>query len=480
MRLTDHDASFLYGETASGPMHGGGVSVLEGEASYEELRAFIERRIHLVPRLRQRLVYVPMNLAHPKWVDDPQFNLDNHFKRHRVPDGTTVEQAIRIGIDLCEPLLDRTRPLWLTYVIEGVKGHTLMVQMAHHAMVDGVSGVDMSLVLTDLKPDASPPGPPNEKWAPAPLPTPLELWAEALGENAERATNQLVPRPRDAERERLMQRGYDTMRRFLTEPVIMAPWNAGVVGPKRKVEWTMYPFADFRAVRSAFGGTMNDVVLAVVSESAARYLKAHGETVDNQYLRLMCPVSVRREDERGELGNRVSGMYPLLPAWPMPIRDRLRAVCDETARLKANKEPQALELLMESAPATPPTAMAQTLLVGTPFDPTAFAARNPPPVPPRFGQRPPYFGFNFTCTNVPGVQMPQYVAGRKVLQVVGSMMLGGSLGYGVAVVSYNQQLYFNFTSDPRLMSDLELMRSGVDDAFRELLELARTTQKTAA
>ena len=195
-------------------------------------------------------------------------------------------------------------------------------------------------------------------------------------------------------------------------------------------------------------------------------------------MRIMCPVNVRREGESGTLGNRVSAMYPTLPAWPMKVEERLGTVIEETHRLKANQEPQALELLQETSPYIPPVAMAQTLLVGSPFDPTAVAAQFPMPPIPRMGTRPPLVGFNFTCTNVPGVQVPQYIAGHKMIATYGTLMLSGTLGFGVVVGSYNQRLFFNFTSDPRLLPDVELMRSGVEDAVAELLALARSASDT--
>ena len=480
MRLTDHDASFLYSETASSPMHGAGVAILEGEVSFEAIFAHLERRIHLVPRYRQRLVYVPMNIAHPKWVDDPEFDLHDHVKPKTLPAGTTLEEAIPLCLEMCEPLLDREKSLWMMYVVEGVPGHTLLISQAHHAMIDGVSTVDVSVILMDFEPDAAPPGPPNEAWEPAALPGPLELWNEALADNVSEIGKRARLPSFDPERLRLLGRAAESVSRFVTEPVITAPWNAGQVGPKRNLEWTRYSFAEFREIRRVFGGTINDVVLTVVSEAAARYLTANDEYIDNQYMRIMCPVSVRREGEEGALGNRVSAMYPRLPAWPMEITDRLRVVCEETARLKANKEPQGLELMQESAPFVPPVAMGQTLLVGTRWDPTALAAQFPPPVTPRFGRRPSLVGFNFTCTNVPGVQVPQYIAGHKIIAPLGALMLSGTLGYGVVVASYNQDLYFNFTCDPRLMPDLAVMRAKVQDAFGELLEAARAQAQSTA
>ncbi len=480
MRLTNHDASFLYAETASGPMHGATLLVLDGELAYETVYQHIQSRLHLVPRYRQRLAFVPMNLAHPKWVDDPEFDLANHVKNHELATGTSLDDAIDAAMELMEPLMPRDRPLWLTYVINGVPGHTLVLQLGHHAMVDGASGIDISLVLLDLQADAPPPPAPTEPWAPAPLPSAAQLISEAAVENTQSAL-QRNPFRSDAwseERRDLLWRATESVTRFAAEPVITAPWNAALVGPKRELCWRKYSFADFRKVRAAFGGTVNDVVLAVVAEAAARYLAHHNESVRGGHLRLMCPVSVRREDEHGALGNRVSGIFPIVSASPKPIVDRLAKVRYEMEHIKHNREAQALELMGETLPSVPPVFMAPTLLVGSRLDPSGLAARFPAPVLPTFGfQRPPLLGFNFTCTNVPGVQVPQYLAGVQVRDTLGVLMLGGTLGYGVAVTSYNQNLYFNFICDPHLMPDLELMAQVVDDAFGELFDAAITPSK---
>ncbi|MDH3642171.1 MAG: WS/DGAT domain-containing protein [Gammaproteobacteria bacterium] len=481
MRLTDHDASFLYQETASGPMHGASITILEGEIPFETVHAHVQSRLHLVPRYRQRLVYVPFNLAHPKWVDDPDFDLDNHLIPHGLPAGSDLDQAIEAAMTLMEPLLPRDKPLWRTYVIDGVKDQTVLLQLGHHAMVDGASGIDISLVLYDLQADAPEPAPPQAPWQPAPLPTPLELTTEAARETAEAMFSQNpFSRTEDWNEERIemLRRAGESMTRFVAEPVITAPWNAATVGPARKLSWQKYSFGEFREIRRAFGGTINDVVLAVVTEGAARYLDSHGEAVEGGHLRLMCPVNVRREDEHGALGNRVSAIFPIVSSRPKNVVERLDKVRFETEHIKHNREAQAMELMMEAMPSLPPVTMAQALLVGTNFDPTALAARMPAPVPPRWGPRPPLLGFNFTCTNVPGVQVEQYLAGHKVLHHLGVLMLSGTLGYGVAVGSYNQTLYFNFVCDPRLMPDLEMMAASVDEAFNELLASAREANTT--
>jgi hypothetical protein len=164
----------------------------------------------------------------------------------------------------------------------------------------------------------------------------------------------------------------------------------------------------------------------------------------------------------------------MLPAWPMDPVDRLTVVCEETGRIKQDREAQALTLMQESGLALPPLAMAPLQVIGTGLDPTEWMVRNPPPIPPRLGPRPPFYGINFTCTNVPGVQVPQYLAGHEVLEATGVMMLGGTLGYGVAVGSYNQKMLFSFTAEPRLLPDLEHMIALVEGTYRELLEAART------
>jgi len=474
MRLTESDASFLYTETASGPMHTAAIFVLEGELSYEAVLENFNARMHLVPRYLQKLAFVPFNLAHPKWVDDPQFDITNHLVRHSVAPGSSVEEAVDSLLVVNEQLLDRSRPLWMTYVVDGVPGKTLLLQQVHHAMIDGVSGVELTMILFDFEADAPQPPPPKESWTPRPEPTPMELITEAMRENMDDLVDQVSrTQPTDSKSLALLQNAGKAMSRFFTSPAIMAPWNAGVVGPQRKMRWTRKGFSEFREIRRAFGGTINDVVLAVVSEGAARYLDHHNEANEGKYFRIMCPVSVRTEDEQGALGNRVSGIFPMLPAWSMNVLERLKVVCLETDQIKQNEEAQALTLMNETSPSVPAMVMAPALLVGTPFDPTAMAARFPAPLIPKLGPRPPYFGFNFTCTNVPGVQVPQYLVGHSVEYMLGILMLSGSLGYGVAVGSYNQQMLFGYICESRLMPDIEIMSDAVEGAFEELLAEAR-------
>ena len=294
------------------------------------------------------------------------------------------------------------------------------------------------------------------------------------------ANNPLSQIPTDAESRTLMQRGFTAMTRFFSDMAITAPWNASSVGPKRKLSWCVYPLSDFREIRRALGGTINDVALAMVSEGAARYLKQHGEDVGDQKFRVMCPVNVRTEDDKGALGNRVSAIFPMFPAYCQEIPARYQTVCEETARIKGTQEAQAMTLMQESSPSVPPITMAPLLLVGSAIDPTRLAANFPPPVLPAVGRRPPNFGVNFVLTNVPGVQVTQYIAGHQMLETLSIMMISGNMGLGIAAVSYDQKMIFNFTSDPRLLPDLDVFAELVDSAYTELLAAAKEQSENAA
>lgn len=472
MRLSNHDASFLYSETASGPMHGSAFYVFDGEIPFETIFGHYEKRIHLVPHFRKRLVFVPGNIGHPKLVEDPDFKLESHLIQHKLRPGATLETAIEEGLALAEPLLDRTRPLWKIFVLEGVPNQTLLLSLMHHAVVDGATAVEMSTVMFDFEPTASDPPAPVAPPEVDPLPSALELFAEAAMDNgrAMLPSNPLTTLTENLnpERRQLFERAIEVTQEISTRPVLLAPWNAGTVGPKRKLVWATYEFDDVRTIRKAFGGTINDVALTVVTEAVARYLDFHKHQTQGQYLRMMCPVNVRREDEAGAMGNRVSSLQPVVPAWPMEIDERHQRVRSEMHRRKENQEAQALRLLME-APSPPPIAMAQTLLVGTPFDPTQAQAQTPPALAPRSTTPLPHYGFNFTLTNVPGPQMPQYLAGHEMLMSLGSLMLSGSLGFGAVVGSYARRLSFMFTSEARLMPDVERVRDCSQEVMKQML-----------
>ncbi len=483
MRLTQSDASFLYTESASGPMHISSVYVLEGELAFEKVFQHFASRIHLIPSYRRKLAQVPMNIAHPEWVDDPDFDLKHHVLAHRLPEGTTLEHGVDAAITLNEPILDRAKPLWRVYVISGVPDRTLILQMTHHAMIDGASGIELTTVLYDFDAKgANSEPPPKEPWVAQPLPSGAELFTRALRDNMTRLANSrpVAAFRNVAEQEALLRKAFGVFSRFTSRPAVTAPFNAGMVGPTRKLRWMKRPLSEIREIRRGLGGTINDVVLTVVSEAVARYLKEHDERVDGAHLRIMCPVNVRTEGQQGALGNQVSAIFPMLPAWPMQPATRLGAVCAEVERIKEEQEAQALTLLQNSVPEPWPVAMMGSQLVGTPLDPTALSARFPIPLLPAIGGwRPPNFGLNFVCTNVPGVQVPQYLCGHRVLDTIGVLVLSGNIGLGITILSYNQALYFSFICEPRLLPDLEVLTNAAEAAYGELLAAARARAEQA-
>jgi diacylglycerol O-acyltransferase len=482
-RLTTQDASFLYGESQSAPLHIGSISVFEGEIPFDEMVKFVEGRLHLIPRYRQKLAFVPFNLAHATWEDDPDFKIESHLKQHQVPADSTIEQAIEAALRVHEPPLDRNRPLWEMHLFSGIPNRSILLWKIHHALVDGVSGVELTTVVLDFAPDAAPPPPPEEPWKPRPAPPAQEMIAEAIRDaiqaqiDAARRAREVFGNPETAvERNRLLAESSRVMAQMAMQPIVGAPWNRGPLTQRRRLAMCRYEFSDFRAIRNALGGTVNDVVLAVLTEGAARYLQHHGFRPAGLPLRLGCPVSVRRETEGGALGNRVSMMFPSLPAEPMDMVARLEAVKKETERIKAAREPQGLELMSEAGDAVPPSLMAlASAITSVNADAAAaFASVTPPPPISPLVQAP-AFGISFIATNVPGVQVPQYLAGHQCLDTVGLLPLGGTLGYGVAIGSYNQRMYFGLMSEPRMMPDVDLMKSYIDEAFSELLKAAGAT-----
>ena len=370
-RLSTQDAGFLYGESNSAPLHIGGVSIFDGEIPFETALQYMKDRIHLVPRFRQRVVFAPFNLNHAVLVDDPDFKIENHFKRHKLK-GSTEAEMLREALDIYEPMLDRGKPLWETYMLEGLKGRAAMLTKVHHALIDGVSGMEISRLTSDFTPDAPPPPPPTEAWNPPPIPSPIEIFTDAARDlfraqydSTSRAMEELFRNPAEvAERFNKMNESMQSMSRVFARPIVTTPWNAALISSKRSVDLCRYPFADFRAIRSAFGGTVNDVVLTILSEAAARYLKHHGYATNGGEMRIGCPVNVRRPEELTTLGNRVSIMFPTVPADSMDIVERHKKVCAETERIKKDQIPQTLDRMMDSGNLMPPALMGMMSRMG--------------------------------------------------------------------------------------------------------------------
>jgi WS/DGAT/MGAT family acyltransferase len=479
-RLSTQDASFLYAETHYGPLHVGIFQTFEGEIEFDRLVAHFERRIHLLPRYRQRLVFAPFNLAHATLEDDPEFELRDHIKCHTLQTRASDAELLEAVMRAHEPPLDRTRPLWELHLFQGLEGgHSALLWKIHHCIVDGVSALQLIAAAMDLRPDAAEPQHAVEPWTPARLPNSYKSMLDAAIALVQsrlddvRQAGELLSSPGGlAERNTAMASAAAQMFQMMSRRIVAAPWNLGLVSQTRSLAWLKVSFGDLRAIRGALGGTVNDVVLTILSEGAARYLKQHEVPTEGLPLRIGCPVNVRREGETATLGNRVSMMFPELAATPMDPIDRYRSVVRETERIKIAREPQGLDLLSATADSIPPSLQGlSSRMTTTAIEAATRLSELSGGIARMLTGAP--MGINFIATNVPWAQVPMYLAGHRMLDFVGLVPLAGTLGYGVAIMSYNQSLYFAAMAEPRMMPDVEFMKSCIEDAFKDLKAAAQ-------
>jgi diacylglycerol O-acyltransferase len=453
-RLSGLDSSFLHLEHDNAHMHVAGCAVFAGPApAYGELVDQIESRLHLVPRYRQRLAFVPLAQGRPVWVDDPHFKPTYHIRHTALPKPGGDDQLKRmVGRVFSQPL-DRSRPLWELWLVEGLAGGRFaLLSKTHHALVDGVSGVDIATVIFDSSPDPMPVAPSEHEWIPRPLPSDAQLLADAL---VERATV-----PREIVRGiRATLRGPRAVAEKLTEALVgigamawaglqaapPSPFNVRI-GPHRRFTWVNGDLAQFKAVKDSLGGTVNDVVLAVVAGALGRYMRLHGDDTDEVVLRAMVPVSVRADVERGALGNRVAAMWaPLAVGVTDPVA-RLRRISEAMREIKGSGQAVGAEVLTHLSGFAPPTIMAQA---------ARLQAR----------QR----LFNLVVTNVPGPQHPLYVLGRELEAVYPMVPLAENTALGIAIMSYNGQLNFGLTADYDALADAETLAEELRCSIDELV-----------
>ena len=470
-RLSTQDACFIYGEAANGPLNMAMLATFHSNIDFNSLVAYMSARMHLMPRYRQRLVLAPFNLAHPSLEDDPGFDLGNHVFHHEMSPGSSEGDLMKEVMRIYELPLDRNKPLWECHLFNGLAGgHSAILTKIHHCLADGVSGMELLAVTTSTQREAPEPTPPGEPWKPTRLPSRAERFLSAA---------------RDLTRSRieLARRTIDNLRDFdskgsaaeaagqtierIRRPIVAAPWNAATVTSARTMAWLRCPLRDVARIRAAFGGTVNDVVLAMLSEGAARYLDHHHTPIEGGPLRIGCPVNVRAQDEYGKLGNRVSMMFPEFDARPMTAVERLRAVIKETSRIKAAREAMAFENLLAMLEYVPPATLAPVARLATSAIEVAGRLAG---VAPRLARSAPMLGtgISFVATNVPGSPVPIYLAGHKMAETIGMIPLTATLGYGVAIVSYNRNLYLGLMAEPNLMPDVGFMKSRVKETLHEL------------
>jgi WS/DGAT/MGAT family acyltransferase len=451
-RLSGLDSSFLHLERAGAHMHVASTSVFVGSPpSHEEFRDHIESRLHLVPRFRQKLRFVPFGQGRPVWVDDPHLNLDYHVRRTALPAPGSEEQLRNLGSRIFSQQLDRSKPLWELWLVEGLDGDRFaIVGKSHHALVDGISGVDITTVLFDLEPEPSSPPVKPPRWAPRPEPTDLELLSDAL---RERLTSpaEFVRGVRAALRgPRQVLSGLGATGKILEAGISApsTPFNVEI-GPHRRLAFVRADLDDFKRVKDTHDGTVNDVVLTVVTGALGNYLRARGHATDGLELRAMVPVSIRAEEERGALGNRISAMMATLPVWCEDPVQRLGLISEMMGDLKGSGQAVGAEILTRLTDFAPPTIASQ-------------AARLQPAQ--RF--------FNLVVTNVPGPQFPLYLLGREMESIFPMVPLARRQALCVGIMSYNGQIDFGLVGDYDAMSDLDSFALDLEAATAEVVATA--------
>ena len=466
-RLTALDTSFLHLEDASAHMHVASVMLFEGPPPpYDELLDAIERRLSLVPRYRQRLAFVPLSQGRPKWVDDPHLNLHYHVRYTALPSPGSEQQLKDLAGRVFAQQLDRDKPLWELWLAEGLEGDRFaLLAKTHHALVDGISGMDIVSVLFDTSPEPVAPTDPGDRWLPRPLPSRAELLGEALVERATipaevaRSVRAILRGPRRVlETVRDAAVGVGAMAWAGLNPAPSTPYNESI-GPHRRFTWVRADLADMKAIKNELGGTVNDVVLATVAGALGAHLRRRGQKTDGLELKAMVPVSVRSDVERGALGNRVAAMMAPLPVWCQEPVARLDIVRQELRGLKSGGQAVGAQVLTELAAFAPPTIMDQA---------ARLSAR----------QR----LFNLVVTNVPGPQFPLYLLGRRMLETFPMVPLAKNQALGVALLSYDGSINFGLVGDYDLLWDLDELASDVRDSLEELaaaagIELSSTRER---
>lgn len=456
-RLSPLDSSFLGLEDESSHMHVATVLVFDGKApSYDEFFESVERRLHLVPRYRQRVAWVPFDLSRPRWMDDPHLNLRYHVRAAALPHPGSESELRDLAGRVFSQQLDRDKPLWELWLVEGLEGGRFAVlSKTHHALIDGIAGVDLISVLFDAEPDESKAPQPDKRWLPRPKPSGAELAAEAIVENAIvpsellRSAGGLIERPAQVAGgiwERLV--GLGAMAWAGISPAPPTPYNERI-GPHRRFTWVRTALADLKAIKTELGGTVNDVVLATVAGALGRHLRRRGYDTHGLELRAMVPVSLRVPGQRGDTGNQVSAMMAPLPVGVEDPRARYQTVREAMDELKTSGQALGARTLAEL---------------------TGFAAPNIMSQASRLMMRQRFF--NVVVTNVPGPQMPLYLLGREMRDSFPMVPLAANQGLGIAIMSYNGRMDFGLVADRDLVPDLEELADDVQDSLTELAGLA--------
>jgi diacylglycerol O-acyltransferase / wax synthase len=461
-RLTGLDAAFLSLETPAAHMQVMGVLVVDPATSprgfgYETVRELLASRLHLVPPFRRRLVQVPLGLQAPLWVEDPDFDLGYHLRRAALPAPGGEAELAEFVADAASRPLDRDRPLWEAWVVEGLeRGHYAFVAKIHHALIDGASGVEILASLFDLEPD---PGPKvtdiAPDWDPEHIPTDIELVSHAALSLAQSPV-QLVRAASSLGRS--VVRGIQRAReRSLDVPLpLTAPrltMNRSIT-PHRKVAFASVPLAEIKETKNALGVTVNDVVLGITTGALRSYLLRRDELPDRSLVAAI-PTDIRAEGEN-ELGNRVSAMFASLPVEIEDPLERIEAVRRSTTGWKQVHEVVETSTLEDWAGVAAPAVFSRAIRL---YGRLRLGERMRPAI-------------NMIVSNVPGPSFALYLAGARLVSLHPLGPIVDDCGLNLTVISYLDHVDFGFIACRELVPDVDELAVAVPDALREIQKAA--------
>src|SRR5687767_5631040 len=458
-RLTSIDASFLAQEKEGSHMHIGAVMLFEGPApSPEEFTGHIASRLHLVPRYRQKLSFPRMQMGRPLWIDDPSFNIDYHVRHTALPKPGSLEKLRMLCGRIFSQRLDRTKPLWEIWMVEGLEDDRFaLINKTHHSLVDGVSGVDLTTVLFDLDREPAQVPKPEHEWTPGPEPSDAEVVAKGMSELVRvpfgltrRALGAATDPVATTNKLRETAEGAGEVLWGTLSRAPETPLNTEI-GTHRRIVWVDADLSELKEIKNALGGTVNDVFLTVVSGALNRWLRTRGIRTEGLELRGAVPVSVRAEDESGELGNKITIMIGKLPTYLNDPVERFHKVNEQMQDLKESKQAMGAEAIARVEDFAPPNILARSSRLH-------FSSRL----------------YNLLVTNVPGPQFPLYLLGRQMEEMVPIAFLAPNQALAIAIFSYNGGVKVGLIGDYDAMPDLEELGEMVKGSVAELLEAARS------
>jgi diacylglycerol O-acyltransferase len=457
-RLTSTDASFLHQEGPESHMHIGGLLLFEGPApAFSEYLDHVRGRLHLVPRYRHKLATPPLEAGRPLWVDDPNFNLEYHVRHTALPSPGSEEQLFLLTSRIASQQLDRSKPLWENWLVEGLAdGRFAVISKTHHALVDGVSGVDLAQVLFDSEREPTALSSELQPWRPKSEPGAADLVLAgvrgAVSATAELMMRAVAAATRPGTSFGLLRDAVEGVGEIVwagMNPAPKTPLNVEI-GPHRRYAVVRQQLAEYKEVKDALGGTVNDVVLTVVSGALARWFHSRGIRTAGLEMRALVPVSVRTSDQRGTLGNQLAVMRAPLPVYIEDPVARLRFVRKAMDGLKESKQAVGAATLTAVNSLAPPTILAQASRLN-------FSTRL----------------FNLIVTNIPGPQVPLYLLGRKLDDLFPVAFLPNDHALAVAIMSYNGRLDYGLLADFDALPDLDEIADGIAESLAELRRAAR-------